>query len=159
MVTPPPHPGPPLKDGKHHHDYQHATFLYTRGFPEALVFKGELSSVTLTCEKAFPFHPHSHSLFLVPDITVLWTTSLLGVIPTCALPTLICFGLHLVGNGAGDLKIREQGDPLGSLKVHGRTGKMSCATQKDLGGIRLKDHHIAFHFRDGDTGLFTEAPI
>lgn len=117
------------------------------------VFKGELFSVTLTQEKAFPLH-------LIPctDITVLWTVSPLGVIPTCALPTLICFGLHLVRNGAGDLKIREQRNPLGSLKVYRWAGKMSRATQKDLRGIRLKDHHIAFHFRDGDAGLFTEAP-
>lgn len=88
----------------------------------------------------------------------LGTISLPGVILTCALPILILFGLHLVRNGASDLKIGEQGDPLRSFKVHSRASKMSSATQQDLGGIRLKDHHVALHFGDGDTGFFTEAP-
>lgn len=61
-------------------------------------------------------------------------------------------------NGASDLKIREQGDPLVGLKVHSRAGKMCCATQQDLGGIWLEDYHVALHLGDGYTRLFTEAP-
>lgn len=85
--------------------------------------------------------------------------SLPGVILTCSLPTLILFGLHLVRNGASDLKIWEQSNPLGSLEVHSWAGKVSSATQLDLGGIGLEDNHVALHFGDRDARLFTEAPI
>lgn len=126
-------------------------------FPQALGFKDKLFSVTQTQENAF--QPCSCSINLVTDNHPSLDRVTRRVVLTCALPTLICFGLHLVRNGAGDLKIREQGDSLRSLKVHSWAGKMSCATQKDLGGIGLKNHHIALHFRDGDTGFFTKAPV
>lgn len=69
----------------------------------------------------------------------------------------LCSCVHSVRQGTDDPELREEGDTARTFKLRGRTCQVRTdPRQRDLRGIRLENHQVAFQLFEGQAALFIE---